>query len=548
MNVEFKNKTKNAVKLRSWSEGAYTNAIVSETKRYPYIKDAGGEQPTPVRPTIPDGYWQFKTTTPYKYFIIGTDDSTASDPYVYRLCRSYGLPYTCNVIAGELGSIARSDDIEGFTAEDAPSLFPADTTIREFLSSCKNRTDIEFALHGTSTEHLLDTRKMTDDLWNSYYTYYTSQDGTKTLDEFKDAVIEGVADYDIAQGAPYVERSRNAIEEVIDKFVYTCGIWGGNAGVTIDGIEITMTELDSVDYDWKDNGYTALGRYLTGQYRPSYSIRPSEEYPYSLQRDSGGIGDFADNFSQMSVGDCIEIFNHYTDPSNIATHKQQLATIKQYVDEGKAKVVTRKGYIELGEYVSNPITSIHATRSSSTINIGDTDSKSEYTIIATYLDGTTQTVSTEAIVEVIEDTSAAKIVNVGCYYRGFSDSVSVEIRGESSNILEASVLSGLQIKSTAEPYYLDSAPATTNVYRYDVTGLTTVWVNSTKNKQYIVCWSAESKGARGDTFDVSTRVYYNPSNNPIEVSVPAGMNYYYIYATSGTDITDPWTITKVPIN
>lgn len=54
MNVEFKNKTKTAVKLRSWSEGAYTNAIVSETKRYPYIKDTGEVPPTPSEPKLGD--------------------------------------------------------------------------------------------------------------------------------------------------------------------------------------------------------------------------------------------------------------------------------------------------------------------------------------------------------------------------------------------------------------------------------------------------------------------------------------------------------------
>lgn len=511
---------------------------------------SGGQPipPEPVRPTIPDGYWQFKTTTPYKYFILGTDDSTSSDPYFYRLLRSFGFPYTCNVIADYMDRRMANDVIDGFTSEDAPSLFPSAPTTREFLAFCKDRDDIEFALHGTSAEHLLDTRKMTDELWTSYYSYYTSQGGTKTLAEFKDAVIESVTDYDIAQGCPYVERSRNAIEEVIGKYVDTCGIWGGNASATIDGIEVTMSTLDSKDYDWKGNGYSALGFWLVGQFTPNNSNRPSEEYPYRLQRDSGGIGDFVDNFNRMNVGDCIELFHHFTDSVNIATHKQQLATIKEYVDNGKAKVVTRKEYIALGEYVSNPITSINATRTSNTINIGDTDSKSEYTVVATYLDGSTQNVFDEAIVEVIADTSEAKIVKVGCYYRGFSDFVSVEVKGDSSNILEATILNKLKIGSNTEPYSLDGASTASNVYRYDVSGLSTIWVNSTKNKQYIVCWSAEPKSEQGDTFDISTKKYYSPTENPIEVSVPEGMNYYYIFATSSTDISDPWTVSRVPIN
>lgn len=506
------------------------------------------DEPDQERPTIPDGYWQFKETTPYKYFILGTDDSTSSDPYFYRLLRSYGFPYTCNVIADYMDRRMDNDVIEGFTSDDAPALFTSAPTTREFLDFCKDRDDIEFALHGTSVEHLLDTRKLTDELWTTYYNDYISNGGTKTLSEFKDSVIEAVSDYDIAQGAPYIERSRNEIEEVIGKHVDTCGIWGGNASATIDGIEVVMSETDSKDYDWKGNGYSALGFYLVGKFTPSYSNRPYEEYPYRLQRDSGGIGDFVENYNLMNVGDCIELFHHFTDSSNIATHKQQLATIKEYVDNGKAKVVTRKQYIDLGEYVANPITSIHATRTSNAISIGDTDSKSEYTVVATYLDGTTQNVIDEAIVEVIADTSEAKIVKVGCYYRGFSDFVNVEVKGDSSNILEATIFNRLKIQSTAEPYSLDAASEASNVYRYDVSGLSTIWINSTKNKQYIVCWSAEPKGEQGDVFDISTRTYYNPSNNPKEVTVPDGMNFYYIFATSGTDITDPWTVSKVPIN
>lgn len=504
--------------------------------------------PTPSRPTIPSGFWQLKTTTPYKYFILGTDDSTSSDPYFYRLLRSYGFKYTCNVIADYMDRKMTSDVIDGFTTDDAPALFSTAPTTREFIEFCKDRNDIEFALHGTSAEHLLDSRKITDTLWDKYYSSYTSQGGTKSLPDFKTAVIENVADYDVAQGCPYVERSRHTIEDVMGKYVDTCGIWGGNASVTVDDIEILMTELDSKDYDWKGNGYSALGFYLVGKFTPSYSQRPNEEYPYRLQRDSGGIGDFVENYNLMNVGDCIELFHHFTDSSNIATHKQQLATIKEYVDNGKAKVVTRKEYIALGEYVSNPITRINATRTSNTINIGDTDSKSEYTVVATYLDGTTQNVFDEAIVEVITDTSEAKIVKVGCYYRGFSDFVSVEVKGDSSNILEATVLNRFKISSNAEPYSLDLASEASNVYRYDVSGLSKVYVNSTKNKQYIVCWSVNPLESRGDTFDVSTKTYYSPSDNPKEVTVPDGMNYYYIFATSGTDITDPWTITKVPIN
>lgn len=497
--------------------------------------------PSPKPPIIANGYWQFKETTPYKYVIIGTDDSTSSDPYFYRLLRSYGFKYTCNVIADVLDRRMASDVVDGFTSDDAPSLFSSAPTTREFLALCKDRDDIEFALHGTSAEHLLDTRKATDDLWNTYYADYTSKGGTRTLDDFKSTVMENVADYDIAQGCPYVERSRRLIEEIIGKPVVTCGIWGGVASVTVDEIEITMSELDSKSYDWKENGYTALGHYLVGQYTPSYATKPSEDYMWRLQRDSGGIWDFTDNFNRMNVGDCIEIFHHFTNSADIADHKQALSIIKEYVDNGKAKVVTRKEYAELGEYVSNPIVSIHATRTSNTISVGDTDSKSEYTVVATYLDGTTANVLDESIVEVIADTSEARIVKVGCYYRGFSNFVSVEVKGDSSKILE--------------PYiYIDTKLVATNgglgvakgakVYRYDVSGLDKIYFDSTHNHGYIVGWDSNELSIN-DTTSIIGNPYYNPINNPNEILVPDGMNYLYINSLpqNGYDVY-PWTISR----
>lgn len=71
MNVEFKNKTNTAVKLRSWSEGSYTNAIVSETKRYPYIKDLGEVPPSP---------W-------YQGKLIGDSDATITRTEALRITR-----------------------------------------------------------------------------------------------------------------------------------------------------------------------------------------------------------------------------------------------------------------------------------------------------------------------------------------------------------------------------------------------------------------------------------------------------------------------------
>lgn len=420
---------------------------------------SGGQPipPTPVRPTIPDGYWQFKTTTPYKYFILGTDDSTSSDPYFYRLLRSYGFPYTCNVIADYMDRRMSNDVIDGFTSEDAPSLFPSAPTTREFLAFCKDRDDIEFALHGTSAEHLLDTRKMTDELWTSYYSYYTSQGGTKTLSEFKDAVMLAVADYDIAQGCPYVERSRNAIEEVIGKYVDTVGCWGGTSSGTVDGIEIPMTELDSKDYDWRGNGWSAMGYFLVGKYMPSYVDR--NDYIRKLQRDSGGISDFVEDFNLMQVGDCIELFHHFTDSSDIATHKQQLATIKQYVDEGKAKVVTRKQFADLGEYVddAHAIQSINLVFNKDKYTSDDVPSKADFTCNVNYRDGSSGICNEDVIVDTsLVDVDVDDVYTVYMYYRGYTSSTSVVVQN-SSIVIPSDIPSG---------YYYEIAKCNDNNYYF----------------------------------------------------------------------------------
>lgn len=497
------------------------------------------------RPTIPNGYWQFKTTDPYKYVILGTDDSTTSDPYFYRLCRSYGFPYTCNVISDYMDRAMGSDDIEGFTEDDAPALFESAPTTREFLTACKDRTDIEFALHGSSAKHLVSSDKLTDELWSTYYSAYTTEGGTKSLAEFKTALLEAISDYDVAQDAPYVERARGEIEEVIGKYVDTCGIWGGTGTATVDGIELSISEIGSNEYAWRDNGFTALGYYLVGQFTPSY-VDKTADYIRHLQRDSGGIGDFVEDYNRMKVGDCIELFHHFTDSANIATHKQQLATIKQYVDANKVRVVTRKQYAQLGEYVSNPIVSIDVTRSSATINVGDTDVKSNYTVVATYLDNTTADVTTEAIIELI-DTSVAGVVNVPAYYRGFQDTVMVDVQsGGGSNVLEADVLNRLKIDQTT--FNLVTASASTNTYRYDVTGLDKIYVNSTKHKQYQQGWSDVPLSSNADALSNGENYYYNPTNNPNEVTVPEGMKYFYLFSNANGDVDFPWTITKVPTN
>ena len=117
----------------------------------------------------------------------------------------------------------------------------------------------------------------------------------------------------------------------------------------------------------------------------------------------------------------------FNDEPDISKWRTLFDYIKGLVDNGKAEVVTRKQYAELGEYVENPIISLSLVRDGS-LNVGDIDTDEAYTITVIYADGTTENLITEAILDrsaVNTEESGTYIVNA--YYRGFTASTNVVV-------------------------------------------------------------------------------------------------------------------------
>ena len=365
-----------------------------------------------------------KNTTDKKYIILGTDDDNYGNTKYFRLLRTYGFPYTMNVEAENANSTRMlGNDVDDtiFTDADAPSLFSEDVDIITFGKYLHDNNLGEVAQHGASSKTLWDSEKLTGDFLTSLHTSYVEQGGTKTEEELRTAIMEQLADTDGAQGAVYVDNSRATLEEAYGFPIYTVGLWGGSPIATIDGIECNLNSIKGTSkYDWRAKNYTAVGSKVG-----SFIVNTS---PYDLSRMASGIDAIPGYIDKIKAGKVCEFFWHmpFNDQPDISKWRTLFDYIKGLVDSGKAEVITRKQYAELGEYVDNPITKITINRDN--ITIGETDSESAYTVIATYADSTTSDVSDEAIIDI----SSANTEIVGSYdvsatYRGFSATKTVSV-------------------------------------------------------------------------------------------------------------------------
>lgn len=393
------------------------------------IRALNGSQPSPEpepSPIVPQtGTWQLKTTTGKKYIILGTDDDNNGNPKYFRLLRTYGFPYTMNVEA-ENASIAKAlgNDVDDtiFTDTDAPALFADGVDIITLGKYLHDNNLGEVAQHGASASTLWDSEKLTGDFLTSLHTSYVEQGGTKTEEELRTAIMEQLADTDGSQGAVYVDNSRATLEELYGFPIYTVGLWGGSPIATIDGIECNLNSIKGTsNYDWRAKNYTAVGA-LVGQFGTNKST-------YDLARVSCGVDEVPSYIEQMQADKVCEFFWHmpFNDESDITKWRSLFDYIKGLIDTGKAEVVTRKQYAELGEYAENPIISLSLIRDGS-LNVGDVDSDEAYTITVTYADGTTENLITEAILDrsaVNTEESGTYIVNA--YYRGFTASTNVVV-------------------------------------------------------------------------------------------------------------------------
>lgn len=392
------------------------------------IKILTRDTQSPVIPekTPQNGTWQLKNTTDKKYIILGTDDDNAGNAKFFRLLRSYDFPYTMNVEA-ENASPAKAlgSDVDDaiFTEDDVPALFPDGVDVVSLGKYLHESGLGEVAQHGHSGKTLWSSDMLTGDLLTEIYTYYIGQGGTKTEEELRIAIMEQLADTDVAQGASYISESKEVLENAYGFPIYTVGIWGGTPAATIDDIGCSLTKLkNNIVYDWKADGYFAVGANL------NYGMNTSI---YDLHRHSTNVIDvteLVEKIKNIEPGKAVEFFWHmpFSDEPDITKWRALLNAIKDMVNIGEVEVVTRGQYADFGEWVENPITSIDVSRAN--IQRGESDSDTAYTVTATYADGSIEDVSEEAII----DRSSVDVEIVGVYtiyatYRGFNATTTISV-------------------------------------------------------------------------------------------------------------------------
>ena len=397
------------------------------------IRALSGSSPEP-RPVVPQtGTWQLKTTTGKKYIILGTDDDNSGNAKYFRMLRTYNFPYTMNVESENVSinkSLGTDTDDTIFTSYDAPALFPDGVDVITLCKYLKDNNLGEVAQHGSSSSSLWDSEKLTGDFLTSLHTSYVEQGGTKTEAELKSAIMEQLADTDVSQGAVYVDNSRSNLENKLGFPIYTVGLWGGAPIATIDGIECNLNSIKgSSNYNWRAKNYTAAGT-LVGQFGINKST-------YDLARVACGVDEVAGYIERIEADKVCEFFWHipFNDEPDVSKWRTLFDYIKNLVDSGKAEVVTRKQYAELGEYVDNPINKITISRDN--ILLGEADMDSAYSITATYADNSTADVKEEAIL----DRSAVNVEEAGNYtvsatYRGFNATATVSVIDGSYTIPE----------------------------------------------------------------------------------------------------------------
>lgn len=503
---------------------SYTESGVTKTTSVDITVNAATPEPEPS-PVVPQtGTWQLKTTTGKKYIILGTDDDNNGNAKYFRMLRTYDFPYTMNTEAETVAntkSLGTDTDDTIFTSDDAPALFPDGVDVVTLGKYLHDNDLGEVTQHGASSSTLWDSEKLTGDFLTSLHTSYTEQGGTKTEEELRTAIMEQLADTDGSQGAVYVDNSRATLEEAYGFPIYTVGLWGGSPVATIDGIECNLNSIKGTsNYNWRAKNYMAVGA-LVGQFSANKST-------YDLSRIPCGVDEVQGYIERIEADKVCEFFWHmpFNDESDISKWRTLFSYIKSLVDAGKAEVVTRRQYAELGEYVDNPITKISISRDN--IPVGETDLDSEYTITATYADNTTADVTAEAIL----DRSDVNVEETGIYtvsatYRGFNATDTVSVINTSYTIPD-----GLKDKS----YWFIAKNETQNKL---IASNTTGKFGTAGNYSGILKFTGSTGGKMNgwvSTDDGATWTQVNKNDS-----------HYGTVSTNGTTITEN-TTNGVPLN
>ena len=409
------------------------------------LVEGGGGIP---RHQVPQsGTWQFKTTPKTGCLIIGHDEDTADSAKFVRMVTGYGYPVTLNTESFNQSDSLGNDADGEYTTYPVGSVsrFPEGTTVNALNKTVIAQNLGEVAQHDTSGGKTWDSSLLTGTVLDNYYATYTSGGGIKSEEDFKDAIIEKYAATDVEQGASRVAAQRAILEAALNNPIDTIGMWGGTPVFTIDDIDIGNTTPLLCGTQKISRAQNYMGDGLLNE--------TNSQNPYRISRFSSGLTpESITGVLTAAYNDkrCIEAFQHYYLDGTQAKwddFKTTMDTIKEWVDQGKIQVVTRKQYYELGEFVDNPIASLRLTTSKHEYVVGDTVSASDFICKAILQDNTL----VDCGIDKMLDYSAIDTTTVGTYivsleYRGFKTTLNVSVVATAFNLPD-------YVKNASSGYY-----------------------------------------------------------------------------------------------
>lgn len=262
------------------------------------------------------------------------------------MLRSYGFPYKMNTASQNVVDMKNlgSDVDECFTSDDAASLFPNYTTSVNEVAEYIHQHPLlgEVAMHGY--EPLWDSSKLQGQYWNELYTQYLADGGTKSEADFKAEIMEKGKSRDIAQGASIVSEYREGLEENLNFYISSVGIWGGGYTFTLaEEITVNLARFYNNNYPWREKNYMFAGTILN-------SGSGGNKNPWGAYRRSLGLN-IADHIDAMENGEVIDFYTHWWGDFTPEQWRTILDTVKSYVDRGELEVVTGEQYYAMGEFV-----------------------------------------------------------------------------------------------------------------------------------------------------------------------------------------------------
>jgi len=377
------------------------------------------------------GTWQYKSTYPCGFLIIGKDDDVSDSAMFVRMVNGYGFPVTLNSSQQWQNNPINSDaDTEYSTyPEGSKSNFPNGGTINQLNKFVIKENRGEIALHGDGNEKIWNSDFLTGTILDTYYEAYTTGGGTKTEEEFKTAFMQKYADNDVIQGAPVLARKRELMQAAIDNWLYTIGTWGGSFDVIIDDINCGTSGA----VNWTTQPISRSQNWM-GDGQLTNTIALDGANPYKIYRNSGGL--FATTVEEnilLAYNNrvCIDVFHHYYLDGTAEKWnnlKQTLDIVKSYYEQGKIFVVTRKQYYELGEFVEHPIVSLFLETKSFAYGIGHTFTENDFNMGANLDNNTMVSCENDKILYLDGiDTTTEGIYTAKLEYRGHFVQCSVTI-------------------------------------------------------------------------------------------------------------------------